>query len=167
MPGGRVTRLAVVCCALLAGLDLLVTRGLGPLYDIGFWLVCIAAALAVRPTDFFRVGVTPPFLMLGVVAVLAVVHPVAVANPGDGVVQAVISGLAHHSGALFGADLTAVVLLLIRFRVRRSKRDKTRYSNREASPRPTLETSATPEEKSTTVVGSDDDSPPSRTASSH
>lgn len=176
IPGRRVTRLAVLSCALLVGLDLLLTGRLSPVFDVGFVLVCVGAALAVRPQDFFRVGVMPPFLMLGFAVLLAIAHPVAVANAGDGVVQAMISGLAHHSGALFAADVLALVVLAVRHRVASLHRDRLArqdspyavqpYSNRETSPRPTLVTSATPEEKSTTVVGSDAVSPESRTASS-
>lgn len=180
MPGDRVTRLAVLSCALLVGLDVLVTRRLSPVFDVGFVLVCLGSALAVRPGDFFRVGVMPPFLMLGGTATLGVTHPAAVANAGDGFVQAVISGLAHHSGSLFAADVLALAVLAVRQRVASAgaamparqrptpaaEPQAGGYPNRETSPRPTLVTSATPEEKSTTVVGSDEVSPQSRTASS-
>ena len=44
--------------------------------------------------------------------------------------------------------------------------ERTAYANREGSPAPTLVTSGAPEEKSTTVVGSAEVSPASRTASS-
>jgi hypothetical protein len=179
MPGGRVTRLAVLACALLVALDLAVTGRLSPLFDVTFVLVCVGAALAVHPQDFFRVGVMPPFLLLGFATALAIAHPVAVANAGDGFVQAVISGLAHHSGALFAADVLALVVLAVRHRVAglRAERlarqespyavapEAAGYPNLETSPRPTRVTSGTPEEKSTTVVGSDGVSPPSRTAS--
>ena len=37
-------------------------------------LVCLGAALAVHPRDFFRVGVLPPLLLLGLIALLAIVH---------------------------------------------------------------------------------------------
>jgi hypothetical protein len=177
MPGSRVTRLAVLSCALVIGLDLALTGRLSPVFDVGFVLVCVGSSLSVRPRDFFRVGVMPPFLMLGLTTVLAFAHPVAIANAGDGVVQAVISGLAHHSGALFAADVLSLVVLAVRHRVATLRRDRMArqdspyavqpevYANRETSPRPTLVTSATPEEKSTTVVGSDAVSPQSSTAS--
>jgi hypothetical protein len=179
MPGGRVTRLAASSCALLIGIDLALTGRLSLLFDVGFVLVCIGSALAVLPRDFFRIGVMPPFLMLGFTTVLAIAHPAAVANPGDGFVQAVISGLAHHSGALFAADVLALVVLAVRHRVASLRRDRLArqqspyvaepaaagYSNLDTSPRPTRVTSGTPEEKSTTVVGSDAVSPQSRTAS--
>ncbi len=173
MSGGRVTRLAVTGCALLVAVDLLVTGRLGLLFDIGFVALCIGTALAVHPRGFFRVGVMPPFLLLGVSVLLALFDRRAVALAHDTFVQGVVSGLAHHSGALFAGVANALVVLAIRHRVAHVRRDREErqaspysYSNLEGSPPPTLVTSAEPEEKSTTVVGSDEVSPPSRTASS-
>ena len=94
-------------------LDLLTTDGLSLVFDAAFVLVCVAAALAVRPCDFFIVGVLPPLLMAGTVLVLAITSRGAVADPGDGIVQATVSGLAHHAGALvLGYALTLTVLAL-------------------------------------------------------
>jgi hypothetical protein len=56
--------------------------------------------LAVRPEDFFTVGVLPPLIMLTVFAILAVTRPGTIAHPRDGVVQAVVSGLSTHAVAL-------------------------------------------------------------------
>jgi len=173
MSGGRVTRLAVTVCVLLAAADVLVTGRLGWPFDLGFVALCIGVALAVHPSGFFRVGVMPPFLMLGTSLLLAVFDRSAVALANDTFVQAVVSGLAHHSGALFAGVVLTLVVLAIRHRVAHARRDRVErqaspysYANREASPPPTRVTSADPDEKSTTVVGSDEVSPPSRTASS-
>ncbi len=82
-------------------------------FDVAFVLTCVAAALAVRPRDFFVVGVLPPLSMLVIVLVLALFDRVAVAEPTDGLVQATVSGLAHHAGALVvGYTLTLAVLAL-------------------------------------------------------
>lgn len=174
MSGGRVTRLSVTCSVLLIALDLVITGRLSWLFDIGFVVICVGAALLVRPQGFFRVAVLPPFLLLGISVVLAVLDRGAVALTSDGFVQAVVSGLAHHSGALFAAVAFALIVLAVRQRVRQVRRDREArrtspyaYSNLETSPPPTRVTSAVPDEKSTTVVGSDGASPPSRTASSH
>lgn len=178
--GGRVARLAVLSCALLGILDVLVLGRLTALFDIGYVLVAIGAALAVRPRDFFTAGVLPPFLLLGVLLVLAVIQPGAIAGTADGVGQALIAGLAHHSGALFAANMNALVVLGIRHRIMAMRRDQharrtspyavgreeSDYPNLEASPAPTLVTTGAPEEKSTTVVGSEMVEPESRTASS-
>ncbi len=175
MSGGRVTRLAVTVCALLVAADVHVTGRLGWPFDLGFVALCIGLALAVHPSGFFRVGVMPPFLLLGVSLLLAVVDRRAVALANDTFVQAVVSGLAHHSGALFAGVVSTLVVLAIRHRVTHVRRGSDSdephassysYANLETSPPPTRVTSAEPEEKSTTVVGSDDVSPPSRTASS-
>jgi hypothetical protein len=94
--------------------DLLVTGGLTLLFDAAFVLVCVAAALAVRPRDFFVVGVMPPLLMAGTVLVLAVVAPGAVADPRDGIIQALVSGLAHQAGALVTGYVLALAVLALR-----------------------------------------------------
>ena len=94
-------------------LDLLVFGRLGLPFDVVFVLACAAAALAVRPREFFVVGVLPPLLLAAVVIVLAVTARGVVADRHDVLPQAVVSGLAHHSGALVaGYALTLVVLAL-------------------------------------------------------
>ena len=122
----------------------------------------------------------PPFLLLGVLAVLAVRDPAAIAAADDGIGQALVAGLAHHSGALFAADVIVLVVIGIRVRVRVIRRDRdarrhspyavrareSAYAKRAGSPAPTRVTSGAPEEKSTTVVGSEVVSPASSTASS-
>jgi hypothetical protein len=102
----------VVLVAVIA-FDLLVFGRLGLPFDVVFVLACGAAALSVRPRDFFVVGVLPPLLMAAVVVGLAVVARGVVADRRDVLAQAVVSGLAHHSGALVaGYALTLVVLAL-------------------------------------------------------
>ena len=98
---------------LVVVLDLVVFSGVTAVFDVAFVLVCVAAALAVRPRDFFVIGVLPPLLMAGTVAVLALLSRSTVADPGDGFLQAVVSGLAHHSGSLVaGYALTLAILAL-------------------------------------------------------
>lgn len=168
MSGSRVTRLAVLCCLLAAGLDIAVTGSLGLLFDIAFVLVCVFLAIAVRPADFFRAGILPPMLLLGLTTGLALVAQHTIAGAGDGFVQSLVSGLAHHSAALFAGYLATLAVLAVRHQVlgRTPAAPLRVYSNLEASPMPTRTTSADPDEKSTTVVGSDPHSPESITASS-
>jgi hypothetical protein len=86
---------------------------IGLFFDVVFVLCCVAAALLVRPRDFFVVGVLPPLALTGTVVVLAFVDRAAVARAEDGVVQATVSGLAHHAQALaVGYALTLVILAL-------------------------------------------------------
>ncbi len=156
-------------CLLLAGLDLAVTGHLETVFDGGFVLLCIAMALTIRPADFFQVGVLPPMLLLAVSVVLGIVDRGAIAPHGTGLVQAVISGLAHHAGPLFAGYLLALAFLAIRTRVMKrhglavSVPDD--YSNLAASPAPYRVISGEPEVKSTTVVGNEPHSPESMTAS--
>jgi len=157
--GRRVTRFATLVCALLIVIDVLATGRLDRIFDSGFIIVCIGMALAVRPQDFFRIGVLPPMLLLGIAVVLGLGHRSAVAASGDGFIQSVISGLATHSGPLLAGYALTLIVLGIRMRVGR------RHSKRAASPAPYRMISGTPEVRSTTVVGSDPASP-SMTASS-
>jgi hypothetical protein len=175
MSGSRTTRLAVLASVLVIGLDVAATGRVGVLFDLAFVLVCVAAALAVRPADFFTVGVLPPILLLCLCTALSVLDRSALAARGDGFVQGLVSGLAHHAGALAAGYALALGVLAMRHRVmqRRSGRqavnsaaaEETGYSNRPASPAPYLTTSGTPDDRSTTVVGSEPHSPESTTAS--
>lgn len=159
--GTRVTRLAICACLLLVALDVAASGGLGRTFDVGFVLLCVGAALAIRPEEFFSVGVLPPMLLLGICSALAVVHRSAIAPAGGGLVQAVISGLAHHSAGLLIAHGGLLTLLAVRQRVY-SKRV---YSNRVVSPAPYLVISGAPEVKSMTVVEDEPQLPVSITAS--
>jgi len=164
MAGSRVMRLAVLVCLLALSVDLAVNGALTLVFDIAFVLVCLAAALAVHPRDFFRVGVLPPLLLLGLITLVAIVHRTWIADPGDGLIQAVVSGLAQRASGLLVAYLLVLAVLAMRQRVRARRR---RYSKRPGSPAPTRATTGGPSEKSTTVVGSEPHSPESITASNH
>lgn len=155
MSASRVTRLAVLLGVVAVGLDALLTGRLGLLFDLCFVSVCVAAALAVRPGDFFPVGVLPPLLLLGLVALLAVLHPAYVALPGDGVIQAVVSGLAHHATALMVGYVLVLGVLGMRqhvlgMRAASGPSGATHpgraHSNRVGSPAPTRTTSGTSSE---------------------
>ena len=101
------TKLDVVNYVLAVG------DGISLFFDLMFVVVCVAAALAVRPRDFFLIGVFPPLLMAVTLLVLAMVATGTIADPRDGLIQAVVSGLAHHAGSLVaGYVLTLVVLAL-------------------------------------------------------
>jgi hypothetical protein len=112
-PGRLVRTLTATVLLAIALVDTLVFDRLTVVFDLTFVATCVAAALAVRPRDFFVVGVLPPLSMLVIVAILAGTKRVAVADPGDGLVQATVSGLAHHAGALVvGYSLTLAILVL-------------------------------------------------------
>jgi hypothetical protein len=163
MSGSRVIRLSMLTCAIVMALDLVIGSRVGLIFETGFVLVCVAAALAVRPSDFFAVGVLPPMLLAGCSAVLSLVARSSVADNGDGFIQGFVSALAHSAGALAGGYGLTLVVLATRHQVAHKRRQ--RHSNRAGSPAPRLTTSGAPDEKSTTVVGSEPHSPESTTAS--
>lgn len=112
--GRLVVLVSTLAVLALAWLDVTVTGALTLLFDVPFVVVCLAAALAVRPGDFFPVGVMPPLLMAATIVLLAAVDRVAVAHELDGMVQAVVSGLAHHAGALAAGHVVTLAILGLR-----------------------------------------------------
>jgi hypothetical protein len=163
--GRRVTRFSMLVSSVLVVGDLAATGRLERIFDSGFIVLCVGMALAVRPADFFRVGVLPPMLLLGICVLLGLGHRAAIATAGDGFTQSVISGLAHHSGPLLAGYGLALAVLGIRVRVSRQHERRRAHSNLVGSPAPYRLISGAPEVKSTTVVGNEPDSP-SMTASS-
>ncbi len=87
---------------------------LGGFFDVVFVLSCLGAALLVRPRDFFSVGVLPPLALVGTVTLLAVVDRTVVAGADDHLVQATVSGLAHHAQALAAAYAMVLGVLALR-----------------------------------------------------
>lgn len=116
--GRQMVALGLALALTVAALDLVVTNHVGLLFDLGFVVVCLALALLVHPRDFFTVGVLPPLLMLATIWLLAVTRAESVARAGDGLAQAVISGLSHHSLGLVVAYLSSLAVLVVRVRVR-------------------------------------------------
>ncbi|MCB0897062.1 MAG: hypothetical protein H6529_00020 [Nocardioides sp.] len=116
-PGRQVVALGVALALTAVVLDLALSGSVGLLFDVVFVLGCVAMALAVRPSDFFTVGVLPPLLMTGIFVLVGITRPDAIADAGDGVVQAVVSGLSHHAGALVAGYLLALGVLAVRHRV--------------------------------------------------
>lgn len=113
-PGRLVIRTAVVALLAVTLLSLLFGNRIGVVFDVAFVLICIGAALWVHPRDFFSVGVLPPLLLGFAVLVLAIVDRTAVAKADDPFIQAVVSGLAHHSLALVIGYAATLALLALR-----------------------------------------------------
>ena len=112
-PSRQVVTLAAGAALLAVLVNTMLSSELNLLFDVAFVAICVAAALAVRPNDFFAVGVLPPLLMFATLLVLAMVAPAAAAEAHDGLIQAVVSGLAHHAGALvIGYGLTLAILAM-------------------------------------------------------
>ena len=135
--GRQVVVLGVALALTITAVDLVVFGRLTVLFDVCFVLSCVALALLVRPSDFFTVGVLPPLLMVGVFVLIGLTRPDVIADPSDGVVQAVVSGLANHAGALITGYLLSLGVLAVRHRVL----SRQAASNRLGSPAPTRTTS--------------------------
>ncbi len=126
-PGRLVTGASAAALLVLTLLDLAIFGTLNLFFDAAFVVVCVVAALTVRPRDFFAIGVLPPLLMAGTASLLAIVARSAVADPRDGFLQAVVSGLAHHAGALVvGYALTLGILALRQVATRHAGTIRTR-----------------------------------------
>lgn len=109
-----VLRLASALLVTAAVLDLLLSGRLGLFFDLVFVTLSVGLALAVRPSDFFPVGVFPPLAMFGVVLLLAISRPEAVARVDDGAVQATVSGLSGHAIGLALGYAACLGLLAVR-----------------------------------------------------
>ncbi|QIK74178.1 DUF6542 domain-containing protein [Nocardioides piscis] len=115
-PGRQAVALGIALVLTIVAIDVLLVGELSFFFDLCFIVLCLGLALIVKPHDFFTVGVLPPLMMLAVFILLAAVAPGTVARPDDAMVQAVISGLAHHSGALVAGYATCLGTLALRQR---------------------------------------------------
>jgi hypothetical protein len=114
--GSEVVALSSALVLSAATLEITLAGHLRLFFDVCFVATCLAAAMLVRPRDFFTVGVLPPLLMLGTMLLVALNGPEVVAARHDGVVQAVVTGLARHSLALFIGYAVCLVTLVLRRR---------------------------------------------------
>lgn len=99
--GGEVVALSCALTLTAASIEIALSGHLRIFFDLCFVAICLMAALKVRPLDFFTVGVMPPLLMSGTMVLVALNGTRVIAHRHDSVVQAVVTGLAHHSLALF------------------------------------------------------------------
>ena len=118
-PGRAVVALGAAVALSAIVVDVAMVGRVSMFFDLWFVLVCLCLAVLVRRSDFFTVGVLPPLIMLGSFTVLALGRPEAIANRDDSLVQAVVSGLAHHSVALVCGYGLCLVTLLARQRAAR------------------------------------------------
>lgn len=118
-PGRQVVALGLAVALTAIVVDQLVVGRVSLFFDLCFIVLCVGLALAVRPTDFFTVGVLPPMLMVAVFTLLGLTRPGMIAHPDDGVIQAVLSGLSRHSGALVLGYALCLACLAVRQRVAR------------------------------------------------
>lgn len=116
-PASSVVALGFAVTLTAVVLDVWLLGDVGWLFDLAFVALCVVLALRVRPSDFFAVGVLPPLLMLVVFTMLGATRPDSIAQPHDGAVQAVVSGLSTHSAALVSGYLLCLACLFVRQRV--------------------------------------------------
>lgn len=167
--GRLVTVTATVAALVCAGLDAAITGHLGLIFATTYVVICVAGSLLVHPRYFFNAGVLPPLVLLVVAMVFSLLDRGAVATGRAGLSEALISGLAGQAAALVVGYALVVSVLLTRNRV--IQRHPARrypvvdYVNLAVSPAPERTISATPEERSTTVVGADEHGPDSTIAS--
>jgi hypothetical protein len=114
-PGALVVRVVVLVLALVVLLDVTTLDDrLGLPFDVALVALSVVAALWVRPRDFFTIGVLPPLLLAATVVTLVAVDRGSVAEPDDAVLQAVVSGLAHHAVALLVGYAGTLAVLALR-----------------------------------------------------
>lgn len=135
-PGRQVVALGLALALTAVVIDQAVFGHVGLFFDLCYVLICVAMALAVRLEDFFTVGVLPPLLMVVVFTLLGITRPEVIADKGDGVIQAVVSGLGHHAAALVTGYALCLAILAVRHRVLTQAASK-----RAGSPAPTRTTS--------------------------
>ncbi|MGA8247046.1 MAG: DUF6542 domain-containing protein [Nocardioides sp.] len=114
--GSEVVALASAVVLSVAAAEIAFVGHLRLFFDLCFVVICLGAAVMVRPRDFFTVGVLPPLLMFATMTVVALNGPQVIATRHDGVVQAVVTGLAHHSMGLFAGYAVCLLTLLVRQR---------------------------------------------------
>jgi len=112
--GSEVVALTTALTLTSAAAEITLVGRLGLFFDACFVATCLLAALMVRPRDFFTVGVLPPLLMLGTMVLVALNGAEVIAARHDNVVQAVVTGLAHHSIALFVGYAVCLATLVLR-----------------------------------------------------
>ncbi len=115
-PGRAVVALGVAVALSAIVVNIAMVGRVSMFFDLWFVLLSLGLAVLVRPGDFFTVGVLPPLIMVGAFTILAVDRPGAIATAQDGVVQAVVSGLAHHSVALVCGYALCLATLMARQR---------------------------------------------------
>lgn len=114
LPGRAVVFLALLSTASLALLDRSWTGRLSQFFDLCFVLVCIVAALAVRRSGLFTVGVTPPLVLVTVLSAFTIVDPATLTAEHLAFISTLLTGLAHHAAALVAGHGSALAILVAR-----------------------------------------------------
>jgi len=105
---------AVVATAAVVAFDVALTARLSMFFDLCFVLVGLWAALVVRRSGLYAVGVLPPLLLGAVVAFLAVTMPAALTASHLAFVSTWLTGLAHHGVALGATHVLVLAIVGLR-----------------------------------------------------
>ena len=95
----------------LAVIDYLLVGRLSLFFDLSFITLCLFLAVRVEYESLYLGAVLPPVLLVSVVLLLGLVSPAMVAEPDDGVVQSLVTGIATHSVALVAGWALALLTL--------------------------------------------------------
>ena len=116
----RVVGGAIACAVTVMAVDLALTQRLSLFFDLWFVLIGLSAAMVVRRRGLFAVGVLPPLLMGGVVAVLALLVPSSLTTSHLAFVSTWLTGLAHHGASLVVTHGVVLVIVGLRASPQRS-----------------------------------------------
>ena len=110
--------LACTAMAATAILDVVVDGKLGTLFSVGFILVSITAPLSVDIRALFAPGILPTLLMVGFIAVFAIIAPSTIPTEGlaasADTVQRLIAGIIDQATALVVGQLLALGVIGLR-----------------------------------------------------
>lgn len=117
-PGRGVILSAALAAAAVAVVDLALVGRLSFFFDVSFVVVCLVAAMAVRPRDLFTAAVLPPLAFAGVIAGVALIWPDAIAA-NSSLSKTFLTGLAAHAVGLVGGYAAALLTVAARAYARR------------------------------------------------
>lgn len=98
-----------------AVIDMMVNRRLTIITGIAFVLVCLFAAIKVRPSDLWTAVITPPLAFLAALIISGQIT--ALSGTGDLLLReasVVATGLAFNAPFVFGGTIAALIVVLIR-----------------------------------------------------
>lgn len=117
-PGRGVILSTGIATAAVAVLDLAVVGKLSFFFDVSFVVICLVAAMAVRPRDLFTAAVLPPLAFAAAIGGMAFFWPEAILA-GGGLGKTFMTGLAAHADGLVAGYGTALLTVAARAYSRR------------------------------------------------
>jgi len=110
--------LACASMAAITVVDIAVNQRIGLLFGASFVLVAITIPLSVNIGELFVAAILPPLLLIGSIAVLAVIVPSSIPADGladsAGALQRIISGIIDQAAALVVGHVLALGVIGLR-----------------------------------------------------